>query len=77
MPWFSATGKCMVRSCIPDWGRFGQVQSIGNIEAPSEKEALIRAKSVFPGGWEIIAITEQDHCHDGVCGCFQTGKEEE
>ncbi len=74
MPWFSATGKCVVRSCIPDWGKYGQVQSLGNIFASNSQEALTKAKSAFPGGWEILDITKQDHCHDGKCGCVQQEK---
>ena len=69
MPWFTATGECMEGS--GDWGHTGQIQSLGNLQADNDQHAWVLAKSYFPGGWKIISIIEQDHCHDGVCGCVK------
>ena len=65
--WFNVTGTCV--SGGYGWGKTGQVQSMGNIEALDEQDAKDRAKRIFPGGWRIDTIIEQIHVHDGICGC--------
>ena len=69
MSFYTATGKCISHSRYHDWGRYGQIQTMGNIEASDEFDARKKAQQIFPGGWIITAIEKQDHCHDGRCGC--------
>ena len=63
MNWYRLTGEC--KSGGFGWGKTGQVQTMGNVSANSEEEALEKGKSIFPGGWIITKAEKQTHCHDG------------
>jgi hypothetical protein len=56
MKW-TAYFRCVETS--EGWGSCGDIQSIGNIEAPSPPEALKIAMGIRPGNWIIDKLEQQ------------------
>ena len=68
--WYTITGRCIDEGRFHIWGKKGQVQSIGNVQALNYVDAFDRGQRIFPGGWEITKVQLQSHQHDGACGCW-------